>query len=392
MRKMIEDPSSFLHKLFTSQLLTSFPQPAIKSLRIIIYNVEIDGSLGEGGGQVLRTSLALAAVRGIPLKIFNIRKKRAKPGLRHQHLLGVQLVEKITDGEVKGARVDSTEIEFVPRGLRGVELTANVGTAGAVTLVIQTILLPLLFAPEPSRVKIIGGTDVDMAPTADYIRNVFLPTIRKMGADVTLKIIKRGFYPAGGGIVLLEVKPLKKPLRALSFTRPPKEISVTGISVAGGLSGVAQRQAKAAERMLSKKDIPVSIEIEERLRAEVLSPGSSITLWVDDNPIGASALGAPGVPAEVVGKRAANHILRYLNYPLDPHMGDQLIPFLALAEDTSVIKTFLTMHAYTNLLLVEKILGIEFDVEGGVDRLSVIKIKGLGLDPEEVREQGMPKI
>ncbi len=347
--------------------------------------MDIDGSVGEGGGQVLRTSLALAAVRGVPLRIFNIRKRRARPGLRPQHLLGVQLIEKITQGEVKGAKIDSTEIHFIPRGLRSVELTANVGTAGAVTLVVQTVLPPLLFAPGPSRLKIIGGTDVDMAPTVDYTKNVLLPTLKKMGADVSLKVIRRGFYPAGGGVILLEVRPLKRPLRPLALTQPPREVGVRGISVAGGLSGVAQRQAKAAEKTLIKKGLEVNIDIEERSRSEVLSPGSSITLWTEEAPIGASSLGAPGVPGEVVGKRAANHLLRYLSYPLDPHMGDQLIPFLALAEGTSVIKTFLTMHAYTNLLLVEKILGVKYTLEGGVERPSTITIEGIGLEPEDVR-------
>ncbi len=347
---------------------------------------EIDGSLGEGGGQVLRTALALSAVTGTPVKVFNIRKKRAKPGLRPQHLLGLQLLERITGGKSEGARLDSMMVSFFPGRLRGITLTANVGTAGSVTLVLQTILLPLLFAPEPSRVKIIGGTDVEMAPTVDYTRNVLFRFLKDIGAEVSMTVLRRGFYPAGGGAILVDVKPLKKPLRSVRLVERDDDFSIFGNSVVGGLpEEIARRQAKSAEKTLSRRGLEAKIDIEHRSRSEVLSPGSSITLWTDNYYIGASAIGSKGMPAEVVGKRAANYLIREIESlaPVDRHMGDQVIPFLALADGTSEYFTSeLTLHAYTNLLVVRELLGVEYEIEGGVGKPSIIRIRGLGLEPQ----------
>ena len=347
--------------------------------------IEVDGSVGEGGGQVFRTAIALSATLGKPVKITNIRKNRAKPGLRPQHLLGLQLVEKISGGRSEGARLDSTEISFFPGKLRGVTLTANIGTAGAVTLVVQTILLPLLFAPEPSRVKIIGGTDVDMAPTFDYMKNVFLRFVRDIGGDVNATLLRRGFYPAGGGAILLDVKPLKRPLRSVRIVDFPSSLSVKGNSVVGGLPReIAERQARSAKKTLQRVGLDADIGLEVRSRSEVLSPGTSITLWVEEAYIGASALGSKGVPAEVVGKRAANYLIREIDAmaPLDRHMGDQVIPFLALADGTSEYYTSeLTLHALTNLLVVEKILGVKYEIEGGLGKPSIVRIEGIGLEP-----------
>jgi len=347
--------------------------------------IEIDGSFGEGGGQILRTALALSALSGKPIKIFNIRKKRAKPGLRPQHLLGLQLMEKISGGKSEGARLDSLKVSFFPGKLRGITLTANIGTAGAVTLVVQTILLPLLFAPEPSRVKIIGGTDVEMAPTFDYMKNVFLRFVRDVGGNVNVSLLRRGFYPAGGGAILLEVRPLERPLKPLRFLELPRDISVSGNSVAGGLPReVAERQARSAKKVLQRSGLDADISIEHRSRSEVLSPGSSITLWLNEAYVGSSSIGGKGTPPEVVGKRAANYLLRELDSlaPLDRHMGDQVIPFLAVADGESIYKTSeLTLHALTNLAVAQKILGIEYEIDGGLGKPSVIRIKGIGLEP-----------
>ena len=347
--------------------------------------IEIDGTLGEGGGQVLRTALSLSAVLGKPVKIYNIRKKRARPGLRPQHLVGLQLVEKISNGKSEGARIDSMSVQFFPGSLRGISLTANVGTAGAVTLVVQTVLLPLLFAPEPSRIKIIGGTDTDMAPTFDYMNALLLRFVREIGGDVKATLLRRGFYPAGGGAILLEVKPLKRPLSTIRFLQRSKDLTISGVSVVGGLpKDIARRQADSARRTLEKHGLEADIKVEYRSRSEVLSPGTSITLWTEEDYIGASSLGTKGVPAEVVGKRAANYLLRELDSlaPVDRHMGDQMIPFLALADGTSEYFTSqLTLHAYTNLLLIEKIAGASFEIEGAVGKPSIVRIQGIGLEP-----------
>ncbi len=351
--------------------------------------IEIDGSFGEGGGQILRSALALSALTGTPVRIYNIRKKRPRPGLQPQHLAVVRALESITNASVSGAFLDSMEVTFRPREIKGGVYSVNIGTAGSVSLLIQALLPVLLFAPEPARVKIVGGTDVEKAPTIDYMIHVLLPFLARMGASARIRLIRRGYFPRGGGVVILETHPVDvlKPVRMLEFT--PGDIY--GISHCGGLPRhVAERQAEAARKRLEQAGYEAEIEIEVWQRSEVLSPGSGITLWVNGMAIGASALGRKGVVAEVVGKSAANYLLRELNArtPLDRHMGDQVIPYMALAAGRSAVRVSeITLHTITNMHVAELFLKTKFDVQREEGRKARIEVNGVGFSKEQRKER-----
>ena len=171
--------------------------------------IEIDGTFGEGGGQILRTSLSLAAITGQAVHFVNIRAKRRKPGLMRQHLACVKATTEITSGNVSGAELNSRELTFEPGTIRGGDYRFVVGTAGSVTLIAQTVIPVLLRADAPSRVEIEGGTHVDQAPIFEFFDRVYLPALRKMGAEVTAKLERVGFYPAGGGKIVLEIQPIR---------------------------------------------------------------------------------------------------------------------------------------------------------------------------------------
>lgn len=348
--------------------------------------IEIDGSYGEGGGQILRTTLALSALTGKPVRIHNIRARRPRPGLQPQHLACVQALQRITNARVKGAALDSQELEFVPGEVRGGAYTINIGTAGSITLLLQCLIPPLSFAPEPSTLRIIGGTDVEHAPTYDYFAHVFVPWVRRMGVRVSTRLKRRGYYPKGGGEIIVEIQPADgiQPIRLVDFV---EDFSIKGVSHAGALpEHVAQRQAEAAMKRLRGAGYDAEIEVVTYSRSEVLCPGSGITLWTEEMPIGASSLGSKGVLAEVVGKRAANYLIHQLDArrPVDHHMADQLVPYMALASGTSEIRaTEGTMHLVTNLWVVEQILGVKADVKREEGRSIVLKIEGIGFKPEK---------
>ena len=179
--------------------------------------VEIDGSMGEGGGQILRYSLSLSALTLKPVRIYNIRAKRSNPGLRPQHLTAVKALATITNAHVEGDRVGSMEIYFEPRRRRPGSYRFDIGTAGSISLVIQAILPTLLFSGGYTRVDITGGTDVSWSPPIDYMRYVFLHNLSLFGARVSIKLIRRGHYPRGGGRVILEVEPVKDYLNAINY-------------------------------------------------------------------------------------------------------------------------------------------------------------------------------
>jgi len=167
--------------------------------------VEIDGSMGEGGGQILRTALALSAITGKPMRVYNIRARRDNPGLRPQHLTAVKAIAQICNARVKGAEVGSMTLEFYPSAIKGGSYTFDVGTAGSVPLVLQALLPVLAFADKPVTVKIRGGTDVPMAPTIDYVREVLARLTETLGYSFTIKVERRGHYPKGGGMVTVTV-------------------------------------------------------------------------------------------------------------------------------------------------------------------------------------------
>uniref|UniRef100_A0A7C2SQF0 RNA 3'-terminal phosphate cyclase n=1 Tax=Archaeoglobus fulgidus TaxID=2234 RepID=A0A7C2SQF0_ARCFL len=326
--------------------------------------IEIDGSFGEGGGQILRTAVALSCVTGKAVRIKKIRANRPKPGLAAQHLKGIEAAKIISGAEVEGLRLGSTEVIFRPGIVRGGEYRIDIGTAGSVTLIFQTILLPLLFADRESRVTVTGGTDVAWAPPVDYFKNVTLKALREMNAECQLQVLRRGYYPKGGGAVRLEVKPSE--MRGVIFERLDE--IVKGVSHCQNLpEHVAVRQANSAREFLEERGIRAEIKIEV---LNGLSTGSGIVLW--NGYKGSSALGEKGKRAEVVGLEAAESLYMELKSEaaFDAHLADQIMPFAAMADGrTEYTTSKVTMHQKSNAYVINSFLGEVVRFEGSRIRI-----------------------
>ncbi|MBC7118961.1 MAG: RNA 3'-terminal phosphate cyclase [Methanobacteriaceae archaeon] len=335
--------------------------------------LEIDGSFGEGGGALVRISTALAALTSTPIRIYNIRANRPKKGLSYQHLTAIKALAKLTRARIEGARLGSMEIKFIPQRIEGGNFYFDVKTAGSIGLVLQALMIPAAFAEDETTFKIRGGTDVKWSPPIDYLENVTLPLLEKMGYKGKIKLLKRGYYPKGGGIIEARIQPIKK-LKPIKLTKA-RINSIKGISHASKLPlHVAERQARAAQEKLKEKGLEADIRIEHS--TNTLSPGSGIILWAEGNTrIGASSLGEKGKPAEIVGKEAAEELIRSLELgaPLDKYMGDQIIPYMSIAGDSIIRTVEFSMHAYTNIHITEKITGKKFKVKGELGKPATIE-------------------
>ena len=347
--------------------------------------IEVDGSYGEGGGQVLRTAVALAAVLSKEIHVFNIRAGRAEPGLRPQHLTGVKAAAELCSADLEGLGVGSTEFVFRPGKLRAGTFRFDVGTAGSVTLVLQTLMPILAFAPGPVQLEIAGGTDVKWSPPIDYVRLVALPILRKIGYRGELELVRRGHYPKGGGLVRFSTQGPSK-LQTLTNDKPGSISRIYGISHATALPRhVAERQATSAKKRLEDALLPSpSIEVEVVDDRTQLSPGSGIVLSVENqngNILGSDALGERGRPAEEVGSIAAKILIEEVQSKacLDRHMGDMIVPYIVLAEGASdVSMSRVTQHTMTNVRVAEWLTKTRLDLEGEIDFPGRLRVKGLG--------------
>lgn len=348
--------------------------------------ITIDGSVGEGGGQILRTAIALSALTLRPIRVINIRAKRSNPGLRPQHITGIKAVAALCEAEVKGLRVGSREIEFIPRKRKAGVFRFDVGTAGSVSLVLQALLPVLAFAPGPCELHITGGTDVSWSPPIDYVRYVLAPMLEKMGFSIEVTVKRRGHYPKGGGYIICRSRPVETVLTPINVLERGEVKRIEGVSHCVRLpSHVAIRQARAAQLFLSKhgfENVQIKTEYYEPGKDPHLGPGSGIVLWAvcEKSILGADALGAKGKPAEKVGEEAASKLVEELatGRAIDSHLTDMLVPFMALAAGKSVISsTKLTLHAETNIMLAEIMLGVKFSVKR-VNEGAIIEVQGLG--------------
>jgi RNA 3'-phosphate cyclase len=336
--------------------------------------IEIDGSYGEGGGQILRTAVALAAYQETPCRICNIRKGRPTPGVRPQHAAGVQALAELCHGEVAGLHVGSAEITFKPGRIAGGTLRIDVGTAGAVGLILQTVMLPAAKAPSALLLSISGGTDVPWAPTIGYLQEVTLPILHQMGYDGEVALARRGYFPRGGGEVSVELKGAD--LCPLQLLEPGHIWMIKGISHAAEAlkqRRVAERQQEGVMAGLKKLGVPCEIAVEY---GQAASPGSGIDLWAlaENTVLGANALGARGKSAEEVGAEAAAALFRQLDSgaALDEWMGDQILPFLAVAGGQStILTTRITDHLRTNLWVINHFLPLETKIKEEKNRAIV---------------------
>ena len=338
---------------------------------------EIDGSQKSGSGTILRLSIALAAIKGTPLHITNIRQSRPKPGLKTQHLESVLTAAKLCNAKVEGATLGSRELWFTPREICGGNVEAVIETAGSIPMLFLSVLPICAFAKNPVRLHLAkGGTDTIHAPTMNYMHYVLLPVLKEMGVDAEITVQKYGYYPKGMGEATLTVKPAKlNPIVKEPFGKLTR---IQGVSVCTFLADrqVAERQAKTARDFLLQKDYPIDIKIVND-QSNPIQKGSSIVLWAKTDTgtiLGADAIGELGKTAEAVGKEAAQKLLAELAVKptVDVFLADMLVPYMALAEGKSVVYSReISEHIETNVWLMDKMLGEKFNVkkEGNLYRI-----------------------
>ncbi|MBI2877736.1 MAG: RNA 3'-phosphate cyclase [Candidatus Tectomicrobia bacterium] len=354
--------------------------------------LKIDGSYGEGGGQILRTALALSVILRQPVEIANIRARRKRPGLRPQHLAGVRALAEVSQAEVWGDGLGSSFLSFSPGQIRSGAYTFDVAeetrSAGAVSLLFQALALPLAYGSGPSEVRLRGGTHVSWSPPFHYLTEVLLPTLARAGYRADLWLQNWGWYPVGGGVVDLRVEPLNG-LQPLTRWKRGALQAIQGLSAASNLPvHVAERQARRAKERLLARGLPVEIQI-----IPAPSPGQGSFLFLvalsEGGMGGFSALGARGKRAEAVADEAVDALIQYLDSgcALDEHLADQLIPFLALAPgDSGFTTSRISQHLLTNLWVVRQFLPVEFTVEGEEGSPGAVKVT-----PSRQGEQVSPR-
>ncbi len=333
--------------------------------------VPIDGAFGEGGGQILRTSLALSCALSRPIEITNIRRARKKPGLQPQHLAAVKVAASISGAEVQGAELQSTAIQFRPNETRGgtyaFDVAETTGSAGSTSLVLQTILLPLCLADQASQVTVHGGTHVPWSPPFHYLRSVAGPLLSRLCVRAEFSISYWGWYPLGCGQIFARIAPTQT-LLPLTLTDRGRLLRITGISAVSNLPGhIAVRQRDQALAILGTQGINGSIEI---LSAPSAGKGSFLFLTAEFEHLSAGfgSLGAIGKRAEEVADEACGELLSYLQKKgaLDPHLADQIVPWLAFCQGPSEFTTScVTRHLLTNLWVLQQFMDIDVRVEGG---------------------------
>ena len=328
--------------------------------------LEIDGSFGEAGGQILRTALSLSCLVNKPFRIFNIRKGRRNPGLRPQHLTCVRALALISDATVKCASVGSTELVFEPGEAKPGDYSFDIGTAGSTSLLLQAVLPPLVFSRERSRLVLKGGTHVPLSPPFHFISEVFIPMLQRLGIKLHASIESYGFYPKGGGKIQVETMP-SSDVKGINISERGEIKKMSGISGVVNLPlSIAERQRNAAIESLSAHGLKAEIAL---FKGGTFGQGTFVFLKAEAEAClaGFSSLGERGKKAETVGEEAARAFLDYYYAQscLDHHLADQIVLYLAVAKGGSSFTTSrITNHLLTNLWVIKKFLGVEYHLEG----------------------------
>lgn len=337
--------------------------------------ITIDGSFGEGGGQIIRTSLALSILTGKPFVIEHIRAGRKKPGLLAQHLTSVRGAAEICHAQVQGAEIGSQLLRFKPGKVVPGNYTWNIGTAGSTTLVLQAVLPPLVLASGPSVLVIEGGTHAKGAPPFDFLQRAFLPLLNRMGPRVSAELVRYGFYPAGGGKMVVRIQ-------------PAGQLSPIHLESRGAL---LSRQARAiiaslprhiGERELAvvKQEMPgwgkQELAIEEIF--DTRSPGNFITLVFEMENVTEvfTSVGERGVTAEQVARQAVERAKQYLclNVAVGPNLADQLLVPMALAGSGSFTTGPLSLHATTNMEVLRKFFDVQIETAQVSENVYAVKL------------------
>ncbi len=334
----------------------------------------LDGSYGEGGGQILRTSLALALVTGKPFRIEKIRAGRKNPGLLRQHLTAVNAAAQIGRAEVSGATLGSKQLTFAPQAIAAGDYTFAVGTAGSAMLVLQTVLPALIVADTSSTLAIEGGTHNPFAPPFDFLAKTFLPLINRMGATVSAQLDRYGFYPAGGGKFRVRIEPTAA-LKRLDIAERGEILHRRGRALVANLPrDIAEREIKVIKRKLAWSDAVLEAEVVTN------SPGPGNVVMIE---IGCQHLtelftgfGERGIRAEVVAERAVKEARRYLaaEVAAGEHLADQLLLPMAMAGGGSFTTLPLSRHATTNITMIRQFLDVEISVAQESNRLCRVTI------------------
>lgn len=337
--------------------------------------IELDGSQGEGGGQILRTALTLSMVTGIPFGIERIRAKRSKPGMLRQHLTAVKAAAQICEAQVTGDSIGSLALGFRPGRIRGGDYRFAIGTAGSCTLVLQTVLPALWFADAPSTVTVSGGTHNSAAPPADFLQRIWLPLMQRMGVNMELELLRHGFYPAGGGELRARIQPAAK-LQALHLPSRGELQRARAIAVVAGVPGdVAKRELHALNEEFGSTLGMVDGEI----RALPAHEGPGNALMVELQYAGTTelftAFGEKGLPAQTVASRLARETLQFhrSGAAVGEHLADQLLLPMALAGTGSFDTSALSSHLQTNIEVIQKFLPVAVSVtaEDGIYRVEL---------------------
>jgi len=347
--------------------------------------IEIDGSIGEGGGQILRTSLAMSALLKKPICIKNIRAGRPKPGLQAQHLTCVHSLAKIANAEVKGDFLGSQELIFNPNSIQPGNYRFDVSdvkaSAGSVSLVLQAIFLPLALSGKKSKITLLGGTHVPWSPPIHYLQSVYLPIIAKMGINADIKLITWGWYPKGGGHVEVEINSAKLVNIDLSERGSLKNIKCI-CAVSNLPISIAQRQKDRVSEVLKSKGLKADFEI-INAPSRGQGTGTFILAEFDKSIAGFSSLGVKGKRAEQVADEACESCLKFFEsqMAIDEHLADQLIPLMALSKGVSRFTTSkISLHLLTNIHIAELFLPVKFHISAEKDQPGEVSVEGIGYE------------
>uniref|UniRef100_A0A8V5G4P5 RNA 3'-terminal phosphate cyclase n=2 Tax=Melopsittacus undulatus TaxID=13146 RepID=A0A8V5G4P5_MELUD len=333
--------------------------------------VEVDGGIMEGGGQILRVSTALSCLLGLPLRVRRIRAGRSQPGLRPQHLSGLEIIRDLCEGKLEGGEIGSTEITFTPGKIKGGTHIADTKTAGSVCLLMQVAMPCVLFGASPSELHLKGGTNAEMAPQIDYTVMVFKPIVEKFNFTFNCNIKKRGYYPQGGGEVVIHISPVKE-LSPINLTERGIVTKIYGRAfVAGALPiKLAKEMSAAAVRCIRKeiRDLYINIQPVREPDDQAFGTGSGIIVVAETSTgslLAGSSLGKRGKNSDKVGIEAAEMLLRNLKHggTVDDSLQDQLIIFMALAKGVSRVKSGpITLHTQTAIHFAEQLTKAKFTV------------------------------
>lgn len=359
--------------------------------------IKLNGSYEEGGGALVRTALAFSVLTGKEFKVDKIRSRRPNPGLKPQHLTAIKALTEICNAETSKIELGSTELWFKPGKIKRGIYEIDIGTAGSITLLLQALILPCLFAPGKITLNIKGGTCGKWQASVDYLQNILLPYLPRFVDKIELKIMKRGYFPKGGGLITLEITPrfkfnnfhsfyeeLELKTSKIKLTEQGELEQIRGVvNVSQELQDkdVGERIKKAAESSLKQYGAPINLRIDY---AQALSIGGEILVWgifskhgkIDyDNPIilTGDALVDKRKSSEEIGKEAAEKLKKQIdeNFAIDHYLSDQLIPFMGLIPGSEINTKEISKHAKTNIYVVEKFLPVEFKIEN--NKISVEK-------------------